>query len=138
MAEPKTKPSKRRVARFLASIGDESSRQDCRTLVKIMGQATHRRPTMWGKSIVGFGTYRYSYASGRSGEWFLTGFAPRKRELTLYIMSAFEGYGTLLKGLGKYKTGKGCLYLKDLDDVHLPTLRKLIVQSTRRMAKASD
>lgn len=73
-----------------------------------------------------------------SGEWFLTGFAPRKREMTLYIGSGFEGYGTLLKGLGKVKTGKGCLYLKSLDNVHLPTLRKLVVQSTRRMAKVSD
>ena len=136
MAELKTKPSKRSVARFLAAIGDETVRRDCRTLVKIMGQATHRRPTMWGKSIVGFGTYRYTYASGRSGEWFLTGFAPRRRELTLYIGSGFEGHSTLLKRLGKVKTGKGCLYLKSLDDVHLPTLRKLIVQSTRRMAKA--
>jgi len=66
-----------------------------------------------------------------------SGFAPRKRELTLYIMSGFEGYSTLLKGLGKVKTGKGCLYLKSLDDVHLPTLRKLIGQSTRRITKAS-
>ena len=137
MAELKTKPSNRSVARFLASIDDETVRQDCRTLVKIMGQATHGRPTMWGKSIVGFGTYRYTYASGRSGEWFLTGFAPRKRELTLYIGSGFEGYGTLMKGLGKVKTGKGCLYLKSLDDIHLPALRKLIGQSTRRIAKAS-
>ena len=120
MAELKTKPSKRSVVRFLESIGGETVRQDCRTLVKIMGQATHRRPTMWGKGIVGFGNYRYTYSSGRSGEWFLTGFALRKRELTLYIMSGFEGYGTLLKALGKVKTGKGCLYLKCLDDVHLP------------------
>jgi hypothetical protein len=124
------------VSAFLAAIDDDGVRQDCRQLVKIMSQATRNRPKMWGKSIVGFGRYRYQYASGRSGEWFLTGFAPRKRELTLYIMSGFEAYGTLLKGLGKYKTGKGCLYLKSLDDVHLPTLRKLIVQSTRRLAKS--
>jgi hypothetical protein len=125
------------VSAFLGSIADESVRRDCRQLVKIMGQATHSRPKMWGTSIVGFGKYRYRYDSGRSGEWFLTGFAPRKRDLTLYILSGFDGYGALMKDLGKYKTGKGCLYLKCLEDVHLPTLRKLIVHSTRRMAKAS-
>jgi hypothetical protein len=137
MAELKTKPTKRSVSAFVAAIDDEGVRRDCRQLVKIMGQATRSRPKMWGKSIAGFGRYRYQYASGRSGEWFLTGFAPRKRDLTLYLTSGFDGSGTLLKAPGKHKTGRGCLYLKSLDEVHLPTLRKLIVQSTRRMAKAN-
>jgi hypothetical protein len=92
---------------------------------------------MWGSSIVGYGRYRYRYASGREGEWFLTGFSPRKRELTVYLMSGFEELGPLLEKLGKHRRGKGCLYLKSLDDVHLPTLRKLIVSSTRRLAKSS-
>lgn len=137
MAQLKTKPSRKSVGRFLESIPDDRIRADCRTLAKIMAQATHARSKMWGPSIVGFGRYRYHYASGRTGEWFLTGFSPRKRELTLYVMAGFEGYGPLLKKLGKHRLGKGCLYLKGLEDVHLPTLTKLIVASTRKLAKSA-
>jgi hypothetical protein len=92
---------------------------------------------MWGKTIVGFGRYRYAYASGRQGEWFLTGFSPRKRELTLYIMAGFKDSGALLKKLGRHRTGKGCLYVRRLDDIHLPTLRRLITQSTRTLSRSS-
>jgi hypothetical protein len=102
-----------------------------------MAEATRSRPKMWGKSIVGFGRYRYAYASGRRGEWFLTGFSPRKRDLTLYVMSGFEGTGPLLKKLGKFRKGKGCLYIRRLDDIHQPTLRKLVVQSMRKLARSA-
>jgi hypothetical protein len=137
MAQLKTQPSGESVSRFLATLPDEDMRRDGRTLVKMMGQVTRSRPKMWGKTIVGFGRYRYTYASGRQGEWFLTGFSPRKREMTLYIMSGLQGYGDLLRKLGKHRKGVGCLYVKSLDGIHLPTLRKLIVQSTRRLAKTS-
>jgi hypothetical protein len=92
---------------------------------------------MWGSSIVGFGDYRYKYGSGREGEWFLAGFSPRKQNLTLYIMAGFEQYDELIKKLGKYKTGKSCLYIKRLEDIDLATLKKLIQQSVKYMAKLS-
>lgn len=135
MAEPKTKASGRSVSRFLGGVKDEKRREDCLTLSRIMSQATKSQPRMWGTSILGFGTYRYRHASGRAGEWFLTGFYPRKQNLTLYIMSGFEAYDGLLKKLGKYKTGKACLYIKTLDDVYLPTLGMLIRQSVKHMAR---
>ncbi len=90
---------------------------------------------MWGDSIVGFGNYHYRYASGREGEWFLTGFSPRKQNLTLYIISGFDGYSSLLENLGKYTTGVSCLYIKKLEDVDLKTLRELVRQSVDHMSK---
>ncbi|NTU65397.1 MAG: DUF1801 domain-containing protein [Chloroflexi bacterium] len=133
MAEPKTQRTKRSVDAFLKGIPDEQKRKDAFTLVDIMRAATQAEPVMWGSSIVGFGTYRYKYASGREGDWPLTGFSPRKQNLTLYIMSGFEQYDVLLKSLGKFKTGKACLYINRLDDVDLPTLRKLVKLSVQHM-----
>lgn len=92
---------------------------------------------MWGSSIVGFGSYHCKYESGREGDWFLTGFSPRKQNLTLYLMAEFEQYPELLKALGKYKTGKSCLYINRLEDIHLPTLKKLVQQSVKHMTNAS-
>jgi hypothetical protein len=100
-----------------------------------MRDITGDEPAMWGTSIIGFGSYRYKYASGREGEWFLTGFSPRKQNLTLYIMSGFDNYDSLLSELGKYKTGKSCLYINKLDDVDMQTLRDLIEQSVAHMAE---
>ena len=94
------------------------------------------KPEMWGSSIVGFGSYHYKYASGREGDMPLTGFSPRAQNLTLYIMGGFENYRKLMENLGRYKTGVGCLYLKRLDDVHVPTLRKLIRASVGATLKA--
>src|SRR5512139_3729972 len=131
MAELKTQRNKRSVTAFLKTISDEQQRHDALTLVDIMRKATKAEPVMWGSSIVGFGTYRYKYASGREGEWPLTGLSPRKQNLTLYITSGFELYDELLKSLGKYRTGKACLYVKQLADVDLPTLRELIKQSVQ-------
>ena len=137
MAEAKTQRTKRSVDAFLNTIPDEQKRKDAFAIVDIMRKATKAEPVMWGSSIVGFGTYRYKYASGREGEWPLTGFSPRKQNLTLYITSGFEQYEELLKSLGKFKTGKACLYINRLDDVHLPTLRKLIKQSVQHMKKTN-
>jgi hypothetical protein len=134
MAEPKTKPNTASVEKFLNGIADEQRRQDSFQLLEIMKAATRAEPAMWGTSIVGFGRYQYKYQSGTKGEWFLVGFSPRKQDLSLYIMSGLEHYDTLLKKLGKHKTGKSCLYIKKLDDVDLSTLKQLIKRSLPDLA----
>jgi hypothetical protein len=138
MAELKTKPTQITVTKFLASIKDEDIRKDCLTLAKLMTQATGAKPKMWGAAIVGFGSCHLRYASGRELDWFTTGFSPRKQNLTLYVIGGFAQYGTLLKKLGKHSLGKGCLYIKRLDDVHLPTLKKLIEQSVQDAPKVQQ
>ena len=126
MADPKTVPTGASVEKFIAAIPDESRREDCTALVKLMRGVTRAQPRMWGPSIVGFGTYHYVYASGREGDWPLVGFSPRKQDLSLYLMCQFERHSALMKKLGKYKTGKSCLYLKRLADVDLKVLRELV------------
>src|SRR5687768_10073419 len=125
MAELKTKQTDQSVKAFIEAQ-DESRREDCNTLQALMQKATGAAPKMWGSSLVGFGNQRYKYASGREGDWFLTGFSPRKANLTLYVLNGFPGQTELLEKLGKHKVGKGCLYVNKLDDIHLPTLKKLI------------
>lgn len=137
MAEPKTKPTDRKVEDFLNSVEDEKKRQDSFTILKLMEEVTGEEPQMWGDSIIGFGRYKYKYASGREGEWFLTGFSPRVQNLTLYIMSGFDQYDVLLDQLGKYKTGKSCLYINKIEDVDLQTLKDLVEQSVEHMAKTN-
>ncbi|MGH7726774.1 MAG: DUF1801 domain-containing protein [Candidatus Eiseniibacteriota bacterium] len=134
-AKLKTKETTASVTAFLANLEDPSRREDCRTLVGLMKKATGAPPKMWGPSIVGFGKQQYSYASGRVGDWPLAAFSPRKRDLTLYIGGGFPRYGHLLKKLGKFKTGKVCLYLKSLSDVDLDVLDQLIVESVVHMRK---
>ena len=136
MAELKTKPNDASVEAFLNGIADEQKRRDAFAILALMQKATRVEPKMWGSSIVGFGHYHYKYASGREGDWFVVGFSPRKNDLTLYLISGLDQHGQLLKKLGKHKTGKGCLYIKHLDDVDFPTLRELIKQSVRYMTKA--
>ncbi|MEK6325323.1 MAG: DUF1801 domain-containing protein [Acidobacteriota bacterium] len=135
MAELKTKPNTQSVETFLNGIADEQRRKDCFRVLEIMKAETKAEPAMWGTSIVGFGCYKYKYESGTKGEWFLAGFSPRKRDLTLYIMSGLERYPALLKKLGKHKTGKSCLYIRRLEDVNLPTLKQLIKQSVADLAR---
>jgi len=125
----KTKPTAHSVEVFLSVIEDEKRRQDCYTILNLINEVTKEEPQMWGDSIVGFGSYHYCYGSGREGDWFLTGFSPRKQNLTLYIMSGFSRYEGLLKKLGKYKTGKSCLYIKKLEDIDLSILKEFIKQS---------
>ncbi|MCI0440394.1 MAG: DUF1801 domain-containing protein [Chloroflexi bacterium] len=138
MAELKTKPNEQSVEDFLNSVADDKKRRDSFALLELMKEVTKAEAKMWGPSIVGFGSYHYRYASGREGDWFLTGFSPRKQNLTLYIMAGFDQYDGLLKSLGKYKTGKACLYVNKLDDVDIPTLKKLIALSVEHMMKISD
>ena len=102
-----------------------------------MEDVTGAEATMWGDSIVGFGSYHYTYASGRENDWFLVGFAPRKRSLTLYIMSGFDAYDELLGRLGKHSTGKSCLYINKLTDVDTAVLRDLVQQSVDHMRKTN-
>lgn len=138
MAELKTKVNKASVDKFLKSIKDEQKREDCYKILDIMKKATKAEPKMWGTSIVGFGSYHYKYASGREGEWMLTGFSPRKQNLTLYIMSGFDEYEGLLKKLGKHATGKSCLYIKRLEDVDTKVLKELVTKSVKHMKKNSS
>jgi hypothetical protein len=138
MAELKTQPSQGSVVDYLYTVENEFKRADSFAMLKLMQEITGEEPIMWGDSIVGFGKYRYKYASGRQAEWFLTGFAPRKQNLTLYIMSGFENYEQLLGQLGKYKTGKSCLYINKLEDVNLDVLRKLVKESIDHMVETNQ
>ena len=122
----KTRQNSASVLQFINAVTDPERREDCRTLLKLMQTATGHKPKMWGTSIVGFGTQSYRVGSGKEGQWFLTGFSPRKQDLTLYITSGVERYPALLQKLGRHKTGVSCLYLKRLADVDLAVLRELI------------
>lgn len=126
MAENKTQPTKLTVRKFLdEKVTDAERRADCDTIVELMEKATKRPGVMWGPSIVGFGTYHYKYESGREGDFLVIGFSPRKSDLTLYGLD-INGAPELMEKLGKYKNGKGCLYIKKLSDIHMPTLKALI------------
>ena len=133
MAENKTKPTTKSVPGFLDSMDDPVRKKDCQTIAAIMEEQSGSKPKMWGDSMVGFGDYRYKYASGREGDWFLVGFSPRKQNLTLYIMGYLEFYTDILRGLGKFKHGKGCLYIKKLEDIDLDVLKTLISTSIKRL-----
>ena len=137
MAELKTKRNDASVEAFIEGIENDKKRQDSRSILELMQQVTGYAPKMWGDSIIGFGSYHYKYASGREGDWFLAGFSPRKQYLTLYIMSGFDQYDTLLEKLGKYSTGKSCLYIKKLEDVNLDVLRELVRLSAEHMTQQS-
>lgn len=138
MAELKTRPTGGSVTAFLAGIADEQRRKDCRALVRLMREATGSPGRMWGPSIIGFGSYRYRYGSGREGDWFLAGFSPRKQELTLYIIAGFAGSGALLRRLGPHRTGKSCLYVKRLADLDLSVLRELVGGSVTALRKGAS
>ncbi len=129
MSKPKTAPTAASVAAFLDAIADDTRRQDCLALLEIMMRATAAEPKMWGSSIVGFGSYHYKYESGREGDWFLTGFSPRKGDLALYTMAGLQRYDALMDKLWKYKTGNSCLYIKRLSDIDTDVLTDLIQQS---------
>ena len=136
-AELKTKLNDASVDDFINSVDDEQTRADCFEIAKIMKQVTKAEPKMWGTSIIGFGTYHYKGASGREGDWMLVGFSPRKQNLTLYIMAGFDRYDELLKKLGKFTTGKSCLYIKKLADVDKKVLKELVTESVKVMKQSS-
>lgn len=134
MAENKTKPTGASVEKFIQSVKNPTMRADSLVLLEMMQAVTKQEPKMWGASLVGFGQYRYkSERSACEGDWFRAGFSPRSTALSIYILAGFEGNEDLMTKLGKHKTGVGCLYVKKLSDVHLPTLKKLIQRSVKVM-----
>ena len=135
MAELKTNETKLSVTKFIGKVEDDQKRQDSQAILKLMKQVTKEEPKMWGGSMVGFGHFHYKSDSGREGDWFLTGFSPRKQNLTIYITPGFDKYESLMKKLGKHKTSKGCLYIKKLEDVDMKVLKQLIKQSYQDMKK---
>jgi len=133
MAELKTRKNSASVSAFLNTIDDAQKRSDAKKIAAMMRKITGSQAKMWGTSIVGFGSYHYKYASGRDGDFMLTGFSPRKQNLSLYIMAGFRDFDKLLAKLGKHKTGKSCLYIKRLDDIDLKVLELLIGRSIKYM-----
>ncbi|WP_103665206.1 DUF1801 domain-containing protein [Gracilimonas amylolytica] len=135
MAELKTKQNEMDVSEHLNAIEDPQRKEDCIKIHDLMADITGEDANMWGDSIVGFGSYHYKYDSGREGDWFITGFANRKQQISLYIMSGFKRYDELMAKLGKHKTGKSCLYIKKLSDIDMEVLETLIRSSVEYMNK---
>ena len=137
MAEAKTRPTDQSIASFIKKIPDPQTREDCFAIAKLMKEATRCDPQMWGSALVGFGTRRIQYAGGREADWPLIAFSPRKQNLTLYIMTRSDGHAGLLKKLGKHKVSGGCLHIKRLSDIDLPTLKKLIRESVKQKTRGA-
>ena len=133
MSDLKTKPNEASVDAYLDSVENPRRREDARRVLALMREITGEPPKMWGSSIVGFGSYHYTYASGREGDWPLVGFAPRKQNLVLYIMPGFARYDALLAALGKHRTGRSCLYVNKLADIDPAVLGELIRESVADM-----
>ena len=133
MADNKTRPTGSSVTSFMNAISDREMRADAKKVAAMMRKATGKRARMWGPSIVGYGSYHYRYESGREGDFMITGFSPRKQALTVYIMPGFSHFDKLMAKLGKYKTGKSCLYIKRLVDIDEAVLEELIRESVSYM-----
>ena len=135
MSELKTRQHDGDVDAYLDSVENPRRREDARRVLTLMREVTGERPKMWGSSIVGFGSYHYTYASGREGDWPVVGFAPRRQNLVLYIMPGFARYESLLARLGKHRTGKSCLYVNKLDDIDPEVLEELVRESVDEMKR---
>jgi len=135
MVKLKTKQTDDSVITFLNSVEDEKKRKDSFVILEIMKEATGFEPKMWGTSIIGFGNYHYKYASGHEGDMCIVGFSPRKQSITLYLMIGLGNVEKLLKDLGRYKTGKGCLYISRIEDVNTDVLKQLISASAAAIKK---
>jgi hypothetical protein len=133
MADNKTRPTRASITAFMSAIEDPAMRADARKVAAMMRRATGKRATLWGPSIVGYGSYHYRYDSGREGDFLITGFSPRKQALTVYIMPGFSHFKDLMARLGKYKTGKSCLYIRRLADIDVAVLERLILESVKYM-----
>lgn len=130
MSELKTRKNNSSVLDFINSIDDDTKKADCIALLRIFEECTSEQPAMWGKSIVGFGSYHYkSERSSQEGDWMMTGFSPRKQNLTIYIMPGFDKYKRELSKLGKHKTSVSCLYIKKLSDINIDILKEVIADS---------
>ena len=135
MSQRKTMENSADVNAFLDAVENPRRRSDARQLLALMRKVTGAPPKMWGPSIVGFGKYHYRYASGREGESLRVGFSPRKQNLVIYIMPGFSDYSEILEQLGKFRTGRSCLYVNKLDDVDLVLLEQLVRESFREMKR---
>ena len=129
MAENKTKPTKDSVTAFLNKVQDKQLRDDCFKILDMMQTISNCEPVMWGSAIIGFGTYHYVYESGREGDMVVLGFSPRKQNISIYLMGGLKTVEDELTRLGKYKTGKGCLYIKSLSDVNAVVLKKVFAKA---------
>ncbi len=137
MPENKTRPKSTDIGVFIESV-DPKRHDDARVLCALLAEITGQPPVIWGTSMIGFGSYHYRYASGREGDTFLTGFAPRKQNLTLYIVDGFERHAARLAQLGPHTLGKGCLYLKSLRDVDLAVLLAIVGESITHVSQPAD
>ena len=138
MSSNKNVENSANVDAYIDAVDDDQKRADCRALIAMMRDVTGREPKMWGSSMVGFGSYHYRYESGREGDFFLTGFAPRKAALAVYVMPGFDGYREQLERLGPHKTGKSCLYLKNLEVIDRGVLAEILQDSVRVMRSRYD
>jgi hypothetical protein len=137
MAEIKTKVGQENITDFLNTITPEQKKKDAFQLLELFQKITGLTPQLWGGAIVGFGKYDYQQKGGQKGEWFLTGFSPRKSNISIYLMAGFEPYESLLKQLGKHKTGMGCLYINKLSDIDISILEQIARASFEEMKKKS-
>ncbi len=129
MTIAKTQPTENSVADFIESLDHEQRKQDSRLLLKIFDEITGEPAVLWGSAIIGYGSYHYTYASGREGDWMKTGFSPRKSSMSIYLMNGYDDYQQELKQLGKHSVGKSCLVVKNLEDIDLDILRKMLTDS---------
>jgi hypothetical protein len=137
MAENKTTVNDNDVYAFLENIESEDRRKDALSLVEIFRQATAEQPKMWGTGIIGFGRYHYKYESGREGDFFIAGFSPRKSDFSIYLPGSNAAGSGLLARLGKYKTGKSCIYIRKLEDIQIAVLKQIIIESKEALTKSS-
>lgn len=133
--ELKTKMNDASVSKFIETIENETKREDCKKIIDLMAEVTNIEPKMFGSGIVAFGKYHYKYASGHEGDSCLVGFAPRKTNISIYLAPYYAETSETLKSLGKFKLGKGCLYINKLEDIDTTVLKKLIIESVEHIKK---
>lgn len=138
MAENKTKPTRSSVTAFLNKINAQQLRDDCFAILELMQKVSNAEPVMWGSAIIGFGTYHYVYESGREGDAVVIGFSPRKQNISIYLMGGLKKVEEELSKLGKYKTGKGCLYIKSLGDVNVEVLERVFAKAFKAAQQKSS
>lgn len=135
MADNKTKVNNASVKVYLERVESETQKKEAYEILEMMKRITKQKPKMWGDALIGFDTYHYKYASGREGDWFITGFSPRKGKMSIYLLPTLLESSPLMEKLGKHKKGKGCLYVKTLDDIDKKVLEKLIKETYTIMKK---
>lgn len=138
MGELKTKRNDGDVRAFIEAVEHDRRREDGLALLELFDEVTGMKPMMWGDSMVGYGSYHYKSKSGQEGDWFVTGFSPRKQNISVYIMPGFNLLELDLSELGKHKTGRSCLYINKLSDIDLNVLKSLVKESISKMNELTD